>query len=322
MAITPKKKRECRKMACPSFVIEGNIGVGKSTLLSVCEDNDYFKAHFSVFTEPLDQWQSVNGSKHNLLENFYADPKKNAYIFQNFVFITRFLQHQKAAMANCPRLLERSVWTDKFVFAAAVKETGLMTPLEGEVYDAWYSAVVETLPHLVPSAFIYLRADPKVCFGRLKTRNRDEESSVPLSYLQLLHNKHEKWFIEGSDAVEDTPTPSGVTQLRRLVGSRTHKNLDGVLVLVIDSNRHLVGEERAELREVVMDFVCADLKPCEEDCVTAPKQLRIESPTSVFGACSFEDKLAEVDTDSATDSAEDSKEDSKSSVRDSKISAE
>jgi len=152
----------------PAFVIEGNIGVGKSTLLSLCEENEFFKAHFSVFLEPLKQWQSVNGTKHNLLKSFYADPKQNAYIFQNFVFITRFLQHQKAALQLCPRLLERSVWTDKFVFAATAQDTGLISPLEFEVYQAWYEPVVEVLPSLVPTAFIYLRADPEVCLARLK----------------------------------------------------------------------------------------------------------------------------------------------------------
>ena len=100
------------------------------------------------------------------------------YLFQNFVFITRFLQHQKALHENHPRLLERSVWTDKFVFAKAVSETKLMSELEYEVYSAWYEPVVHVLPALVPDAFIYLQADPEVCYDRLKTRNRSEESSV------------------------------------------------------------------------------------------------------------------------------------------------
>ena len=109
------------------------------------------------------------------------------YLFQNFVFITRFLQHQKALHENHPRLLERSVWTDKFVFAKAVSETKLMSELEYEVYSAWYEPVVHVLPALVPDAFIYLQADPEVCYERLKTRNRSEESSVRSHSLQ--HNE-------------------------------------------------------------------------------------------------------------------------------------
>lgn len=254
----------------PSFVIEGNIGVGKSTLLNLCQEDDFFNENFKIFVEPIDQWQKVNGTKHNILEAFYKDPKGMAYLFQNFVFITRFLQHQKAAIEGSPRLLERSVWTDKFAFAAAVSETKLMTSLEFEVYKAWYEPVVEVLPNLVPNAFIYLRADPEVCFKRLKTRNRQEESNVPLDYLQLLHSKHESWFIDGADVVEDGEKKEEEmdakldfvtgTHLRRLVGSRTHRLLDGVPVLVVDCNRHLKEEERVELRKVVMNFVTGDLR--------------------------------------------------------------
>ena len=73
------------------------------------------------------------------------------------------------------------MWTDKFVFAKAVSETKLMSELEYEVYSAWYEPVVHVLPALVPDAFIYLQADPEVCYERLKTRNRSEESSVAAS---------------------------------------------------------------------------------------------------------------------------------------------
>eukprot|EP00940_MAST-03C_sp_MAST-3C-sp2_P003220 g3220.t1 len=274
-----KRSRAARKTKnmSPAFVIEGNIGVGKSTLLNLCKEDSFFNEHFKIFVEPIDQWQNVGGKgKHNILEAFYKDPKGMAYTFQNFVFITRFLQHQKAAIEGCPRLLERSVWTDKFAFAAAVSETNLMTPLEFEVYKAWYEPVVEVLPNLIPDAFIYLRADPEVCFKRLKTRNREEESNVPLDYLQLLHRKHEAWFMDGSDPVEreekteekkNTDLPSYVcgTHIRRIDGKRTHHLLDGIPVLVVDCNRHMEPQERTLLRSLVMKFVTGDLKRSMSD---------------------------------------------------------
>ena len=182
------------------------------------------------------------------------------------MFITRFLQHQKALHEGHPRLLERSVWTDKFVFAKAVSETHLMSELEYEVYSAWYEPVVHVLPALVPDAFIYLQADPEVCYERLKTRNRSEESSVPLDYLKLLHRKHEHWFIEGSDPVQSKDENIGIptgTQIRRIVGSRTHELLDGIPVLVVNSNRHLKPHERVALKSAVMKFVTRD-RPGDE----------------------------------------------------------
>ena len=42
--------------------------------------------------EPVDQWQNVNGQGGNMLQQFYDDPQRYAYTFQNYVFITRVMQ--------------------------------------------------------------------------------------------------------------------------------------------------------------------------------------------------------------------------------------
>jgi deoxyadenosine/deoxycytidine kinase len=50
-----------------------------------------------------------------------------------------------------------------------------------------------------PDGFIYLRTQPEVCHDRLKKRDRHEESSVSLDYIQTIHDKHERWLIEKKD---------------------------------------------------------------------------------------------------------------------------
>jgi deoxyadenosine/deoxycytidine kinase len=42
--------------------------------------------------EPVDQWQNVNGQGGNMLQQFYDNPQRYAYTFQNYVFITRVMQ--------------------------------------------------------------------------------------------------------------------------------------------------------------------------------------------------------------------------------------
>lgn len=68
------------------FVVEGNIGAGKSTFLKVI--NTFLNAQ--VVYEPHEKWQNVGGE--NLLEKFYADTQRWAYTFQTYAFITRILE--------------------------------------------------------------------------------------------------------------------------------------------------------------------------------------------------------------------------------------
>lgn len=172
------------------FVVEGNIGAGKSTFLKVI--NTFLNAQ--VVYEPHQRWQNVSGE--NLLERFYTDTHRWAYTFQTYAFITRVLEREKAALNNTfPfQILERSVFSDRYCFAQNCFELGLMNALEWKLYQEWFTWLVDTYT-VKPSGFIYMQTDPKVCYKRLLKRNRSEEGGVTLEYLELLHDKHERWLI-------------------------------------------------------------------------------------------------------------------------------
>ncbi|KAK3287162.1 hypothetical protein CYMTET_5315 [Cymbomonas tetramitiformis] len=247
-----------------SFAVEGNIGVGKSTFLELIKSDETLTRLVDLHEEPVAQWQAVGGNpKHNMLNAFYSDSTRHAYTFQNYVFITRFLQHHNAAMnpkAPCC-LLERSVFTDCCVFAKTVLEEGLMTDLEGAVYHSWFNPVLQTLPHLVPDAFVYLRASPQSCYRRLCIRSRTEEAAVGLDYLGKIHDKHEAWFVHGSMPATITPTGQAVScgklgedldgtsavNVRVLDGKHSHAMLDGKTAIVVDCDAHLDNSGRALL---------------------------------------------------------------------------
>ena len=40
---------------------------------------------------------------------------------------------------------------------------------------------------------IYVKADPKTCFDRVKSRGREGEN-IPIEYLEKCHDYHEKWL--------------------------------------------------------------------------------------------------------------------------------
>lgn len=176
-----------------SFIIEGNIGAGKSTFLRLLQD----QLPVQIVYEPLDQWQQVAGGQ-NLLDHFYKDTKRWAYTFQSYAFITRVMEQQKKALeSKCgTQVLERSVYSDRYCFAKNCFDMGTMSPLEWSLYQEWFDWLIENYV-AKPAGFIYLRTSPEVCFSRLKKRARAEESVIPLSYLKALHERHEEWLVEG-----------------------------------------------------------------------------------------------------------------------------
>lgn len=176
----------------PCFIIEGNIGAGKSTLVGLIENELPVKVVF----EPHAQWQAVGGTE-NLLERFYKETERWAYTFQTYAFVTRVREQEKYAKEypHFPQVLERSVYSDRYCFAKNCFESGSMNNLEWQLYQEWFSWLVDAYTP-VPDGFIYLEADPEVCYKRLLKRDRHEEAGVPLSYLESLHAKHTQWLVE------------------------------------------------------------------------------------------------------------------------------
>jgi len=181
-----------QEMMHPStLIVEGNVGAGKSTFLKMLDH--YLNAQFVL--EPHERWQNINGE--NLLEMFYKDPSRWAYTFQTYAFNTRIWAQQAALKHSTSfiHILERSVYSDRYCFSDVLHESGNISNLEWAVYKEWWNlAVIQHSPK--PAGFIYLRVSPEVCYERIKQRSRSEESGVPLSYIQKLHERHDRWLIE------------------------------------------------------------------------------------------------------------------------------
>lgn len=180
------------------LTLEGNIGAGKSTLLNILQR----RLGARVIQEPVNQWQSVGGNPDvNLLDLFYKDPKRWAYTFQSFAFYSRLRmwtqvaeQHGHHESEHAPiRVYERSVFSDRHVFAMNGFKSGLISAAEWAVYEEWYQWLVKRFGSDV-HGMIYMHTRPEVCLQRLRRRNRSEEVGVPLEYLQQIHDRHEEWL--------------------------------------------------------------------------------------------------------------------------------
>lgn len=186
------------------FIIEGNIGAGKSTFLRLINE----RLPVQIVYEPHTKWQTIDGQE-NLLDKFYQDTKRWGYTFQSYAFVTRVIEQEKHAQINQfgRQLLERSVYSDRYCFAKNCFEMGTISGLEWSLYKQWFEWLVENYT-TKPTGFIYLQSDPVVCYERLKKRGRQEEAAVPLSYLKSLHEKHEDWLLHKkgvANYLKDTP---------------------------------------------------------------------------------------------------------------------
>lgn len=202
------------RLAPLRVAIEGNIAAGKSTFLNIIQElvNDGGQQDWYIQPEPLSKWTkadevSKNGGG-NLLDAFYKDPKRWAYTFEAYTFITRMQQandaqrqiqadadlHESPSSSPPITFFERSVYSSRLVFAENSFESGYLDTTEWALYCDWSSFLLKTVKQLKLDGIIYLQCQPSICVERMKKRSRDEESAVPLAYLTALHEKYESWL--------------------------------------------------------------------------------------------------------------------------------
>ena len=185
--------------------IEGNIGTGKTTLINILKKKFTNKGSVIFVEEPLQQWLNlVDGDGSNILGKFYGDQERWSYSFQMHAFITRSKDILKQNTTDNVVIIERSVLTDCNVFATLLHESGKISELEWKLYNEWFSWLTGHFKKVKPDKYIYLKADPEVSFNRMVKRTRDEETNIPLEYLEQVSDKHDKWLL--SDAMENVIT--------------------------------------------------------------------------------------------------------------------
>ena len=166
------------------IALEGNIGVGKSTLLDslppVLQGGDWVSLH-----EPVDHPEFKK-----LLADFYINPNKrielHAWIVKQRLRETLSLKKDKNYIS------ERSFIGDMvFAYANLLKHE---RP-GGKYLELFYESIEHGL-HFPLDAVVYLEASPDACMKRIKARSRTEENNIPLSYIQYLHNCYQTHLPE------------------------------------------------------------------------------------------------------------------------------
>jgi deoxyadenosine/deoxycytidine kinase len=173
--------------------LDGNIGSGKSTLYAQLKT--IFKDNPRVFflPEPVDTWNTITDENGvTILENYYNDQKKFAFSFQMMAYISRLSLLRKALKNNDYNIIftERSIYTDKNVFAMMLKDDEKISTIDYTIYLKWFDEFIEDIPEI---HYIYIKTDPEVAKYRVDLRKRPGEN-IPLEYLQVCHEYHERWL--------------------------------------------------------------------------------------------------------------------------------
>ncbi|KAB0285453.1 AAA family ATPase [Vibrio fortis] len=159
----------------PYITLEGNVGVGKSTLLKRLSEE--------LGWEAVEEGIEFDSGFQKLLKKRYEDPSpENVANLQ--IYIANFMAERINALdPNKYYLVERSVFATE-LFSLAAGRT--------DIIDAIAGHVLRVPP---PEFYLYLTAPPRLCHERVIERARDVEAAgVPLDYLHTLHDIHERWY--------------------------------------------------------------------------------------------------------------------------------
>jgi deoxyadenosine/deoxycytidine kinase len=179
------------------YIVEGNIGAGKSTFLNLVADK---LSHINVVLEPRQYWQNDDGTE-SLLTKFYHDPTRWAYTMETFTMVCRVKEHLiEQQNSNPNRIMERSIYSGNYCFAKNDFDNGFMNPIEWSLYTQWFNLLVinKCKP---PLGFIYLQTDPEVSYERIRKRARSSETSISLDYLKQIDACHRAFLLKKEDVL-------------------------------------------------------------------------------------------------------------------------
>jgi deoxyadenosine/deoxycytidine kinase len=175
---------------------DGNIGSGKSTMMK--KAHQYYQNHATIIfaEEPTEKWRLIkdkNGTE--MLKLFYQDQEKHAFKFQIMAFVSRLSGLREIVRANSGKdiiiITERSLYTDKEIFAMMLYDQGKMSDVEYQIYMSLFD---EFASEFEVNKVIYVKTDPVKCHERIHLRAREGEDLIPLAYLDECHKYHETFL--------------------------------------------------------------------------------------------------------------------------------
>ena len=193
------------------IVVEGPIGVGKTTLVKRLAQRLPSRTVYEVFEE------------NPFLAKFYNDRARYAFQTEMFFVLSRFRQQEAFAQADLfsPWTISDYLWEKSRLFARetlSVEEFGL--------FDHVWQILTRTVP--TPDVVVYLRAPLDVLMNRIASRGRSYEADMDRGYLANLCDVYEGFFASYAD------TPLVVVDTSDMNFATSDAAVDSVLSVLQD----------------------------------------------------------------------------------------
>ena len=132
---------------------------------------------------------------------------------------------------NVPLILaERSLGSAIHCFLPVQVQSGLLDDVQTKILDSLLTYLTTQSPQ--PDLIIYIRCEPEVSMARIKHRQREEEASMDMTYIKLLHKHHDDWLLpmankadkskvlvfNNTNTVTDTDFASFAIQIKQACG--------------------------------------------------------------------------------------------------------
>jgi deoxyadenosine/deoxycytidine kinase len=166
-----------------NIVVEGPVGVGKTTLARII--GDAFSSRLVL--EPADE--------NPFLKRFYGNRKKYAFQTQLFFLLSRYRQQEELSQADlfAQGNVSDYLFAKDRIFAALNLDEN-----EFALYDRVYSLLDSRIPR--PDLVVYLQARPEVLMERIRKRSPKQEAGISYTYLEELSQAYNQFFFRYNES--------------------------------------------------------------------------------------------------------------------------
>ena len=163
------------------LVIDGVVGVGKTTLMKIMEERGYIPFEEPVYNNPI-------------LEKFYYDRVRYSFPLQIF-FLNKRFKHIKEASLVHNAVMDRSIYGD-VIFAKMLQQSGEMSREEFDLYLELFENMIEHC--MPPKLMVYLEISVDEAMKRIQKRGREYEKVVERGYWERLNANYREYFNQYS----------------------------------------------------------------------------------------------------------------------------